>query len=47
MSRLGHRDALRVRQTDLLGHELAEDDREDRQQPRDDDQGEGLRPTCC
>ena len=34
------RDPLRVGQADLLGHELAEDDREDREQARDDHEGD-------
>ena len=38
-----HRHALGVGEADLLGHELAEDDREDGQQAGHDDEGDGRR----
>ncbi len=38
-------DPLGVGQADLLGHELAEDDREDRQEARDDDERDQVRRT--
>ena len=37
---------LRVGEADLLGHELAEDDREDRQDAGDDDQGDRPGNAC-
>ena len=42
-----HRDPLGVGEADLLGHELAEDDREDRQQAGDDDRARSRRRCSC